>query len=322
MSLPSTVRAVRFKENPIITPALLGAAGHANINGPSLIRVPSWVQKPLGKYYLYFADHGGKHIKLAYADDLHGPWKIHEGGTLQLMQATGCTSHIASPDVVIDEPNKQIRMYYHGVTKGSGQKTFVALSADGLNFTTNDTILAEFYLRVWRWDGMWYGMAKGGELYRSKDGLTPFEKGSNPLDDGQLRKPPFNTAGPRHVALDLRGSTLWVYYSSIGDEPEHILRCRLELVGDWKSWRAADVQSILKPEMEYEGARLPLKPSIGGAASGLENALRDPAIFCEDGHVYLLYSVAGENGIAIAEMVETVAHTTGLPIMPAQEHKR
>ena len=29
--------------------------GFSNINGPSLVRVPEWVENPLGKYYLYFA---------------------------------------------------------------------------------------------------------------------------------------------------------------------------------------------------------------------------------------------------------------------------
>jgi len=32
------------------------------------------------------------------------------------------------------------------------------------------------------------------------------------------------------------------------------------------------------------------------------NQLRDPAIFEEDDRVYLLYAVAGESGIAIAEI--------------------
>jgi hypothetical protein len=31
--------------------------------------------------------------------------------------------------------------------------------------------------------------------------------------------------------------------------------------------------------------------------------LRDPAIFRENGHTYILYSVAGERGIAIAELM-------------------
>jgi hypothetical protein len=36
---------------------------------------------------------------------------------------------------------------------------------------------------------------------------------------------------------------------------------------------------------------------------GRENALRDPAVFVDDdGKTYMLYSVMGEQGIAIAEL--------------------
>ena len=55
-----------------------------NINGPSLIKVPDWIENPLGQYYLYFAHHQGTHIRLAYADRLEGPWTTHAPGTLQL----------------------------------------------------------------------------------------------------------------------------------------------------------------------------------------------------------------------------------------------
>ena len=41
--------------------------GYRNINGPCLIKVPKWVENPLGKYYLYFAHHKGDRIKLAVA---------------------------------------------------------------------------------------------------------------------------------------------------------------------------------------------------------------------------------------------------------------
>src|SRR3954451_19188700 len=74
----------RFAENPIIRPAMLPGKDGQNINGPSLIRVPDWVETPLGKYYLYFAHHRGKYIRLAYADRLQGPWTIHKPGTLSL----------------------------------------------------------------------------------------------------------------------------------------------------------------------------------------------------------------------------------------------
>ena len=45
----------------------------------------------------------------------------------------------------------------------------------------------------------------------------------------------------------------------------------------------------------------------GGAPSIMHvNQLRDPAIFEEDGRIYLLYSVAGESGIAIAELTPSL----------------
>ena len=66
------VRVERLLDVPIITPALHPSIGE-NIQGPSLIRVPEWVEGRLGAYYLYFADHKGRYIRLAYADDLLGP---------------------------------------------------------------------------------------------------------------------------------------------------------------------------------------------------------------------------------------------------------
>ena len=67
-----SVRVKRLNNNPIIRPNMDERMG-SNINGPSLIRVPDWVENPLGKYYLYFANHKGRYIRLAYADRLEGP---------------------------------------------------------------------------------------------------------------------------------------------------------------------------------------------------------------------------------------------------------
>jgi len=73
----------RFKNNPIIYPKLDSSIG-SNITGPSLIRVPSWIENPLGKYYLYFAGHKGSYIRLAHTDKLEGPWEIYRKGSLHL----------------------------------------------------------------------------------------------------------------------------------------------------------------------------------------------------------------------------------------------
>ena len=90
-----------------------------NINGPSLIRVPDWIENPLGRYYLYFGHHKGRYIRLAYADDISGPWRIHSPGVLSL-EDSYFAGHIASPDVHVDAENGRIRMYFHGVDLTAG----------------------------------------------------------------------------------------------------------------------------------------------------------------------------------------------------------
>jgi hypothetical protein len=302
--LAAAPEVLRLPGNPIIRPAMLPGQEGENINGPSLIRVPAWVQEPLGRYYLYFAHHGGKYIRLAYADDLPGPWKIHAPGVLHVTNAPACKGHIASPDVIVDNDRREIRMYFHAPARAAtGQKSFVALSKDGLHFHPRDEILGLFYFRVFRHDGWWYALAKGGVLYRSRDGLTGFVPGHNPFPGGNLRKGDLNEPGPRHVALLPDKDVLWVYYTSIGDAPERIFRSRVQLAPDWKAWQAVDPEEVLRPQQEWEGAALPVQPSKAAAVKGREHALRDPAIFTDsDGRRYLLYSVAGENGLAIAEL--------------------
>lgn len=294
----------RLPGNPIVRPDMLPGADGANINGPSLIRAPGWLPNRLGTYYLYFAHHNGEYIRLAYANHLEGPWKVHAPGTLHLRDAPGCTGHIASPDVHVDDERREIRMYFHGPAQaGGGQKSFVAFSKDGVDFEAKPEPLGLFYFRLFRYQDHWFALAKGGVLHRSKDGLTPFERGHNPFPGAELRTGDLNEPGPRHLGLLPRGDTLWVYYTSIGDAPERVFRARLDLPRNWQNWRTRDPVEVLRPGQEWEGADLPIQASKAGAAKGRENALRDPAIFRDsDGRTYLLYSVAGESGIGIAEI--------------------
>ena len=80
------MRAQRLLDGPIISTDLHPSIG-LNIQGPSVIRAPNWIEGRLGDYYLYFADHKGRYIRLAYADNLLGPWKIHPPGSLQLEES-------------------------------------------------------------------------------------------------------------------------------------------------------------------------------------------------------------------------------------------
>ena len=83
-----------------------------------------------------------------------------------------------------------------------------------------------------------------------------------------------------------------------------ILLSRIDITGDWSGWKEGPAAEILRPERSWEGSDAPLVPSIRSTAYGPVNQLRDPAILEEDGRVYLFYAVAGESGIAIAELVD------------------
>lgn len=285
--------AKRLPHNPIITPQSDPSLGK-NINGPSLIRVPKWVENPLGAYYLYFADHRGKYIRLAYADKLFGPWKVYTPGTLQLAQSF-FTDHIASPDVVVDNDHKQIRMFYHGLTpEERSQHTRVAVSADGLHFTATQEPVGKgsAYWRLFHYGDWWYALAMPGKLFRSRDGVSHFEAGPQLFPPSQV-----------HNAPMVQGDTLTVFYTHTGDTPERIVVSQVKLSPDWRQWKPTEPREFLKPELPWEGSDLPLQTTHIGALEAPENALRDPAIFQEAGKTYLLYSIAGESGIAIAEIL-------------------
>jgi hypothetical protein len=280
----------RFDTNPIIYPEMDERMGR-NINGPSLIRVPDWVPNPLGKYYLYFAHHQGTYIRLAYADQLAGPWRTYEPGTLDLSE-TPFAHHVASPDVHVDRRRREIRMYCHGPVSEMGrQRSAVALSKDGIDFTCRDEILGSPYFRVFEWRGTAYALGMPGIFYRSTDGLTNFERG-----------PQFWTRDMRHAAVMVEGDTLTVFFSNAYECPEHILMSRIALEPDWTHWEPTAPVTVAKPEMDYEGVDLPLVASERGWAPECVRQLRDPAVYRENRRIYLLYSVAGENGIAIAEL--------------------
>lgn len=323
----SAFRVERIGNGPILSPETDPSIGH-NIQGPSLIRVPDWVENPLGRYYLYFADHKGSYIRLAYADRLEGPWKIHQPGALNIadtpfpqtpppftdqqmadykaraksigldveqfpdLAKEMTTPHVASPDVHVDEKNRRIMMYYHGLENFAQQVTRVATSTDGIHFTSGQEILGRTYWRAFPHDGITYALAMPGEFYRSANPLGGFVKG-----------PTLFNPDMRHSAIFQRGQTLYVVWTQVAaDPPERLLLSTIDISGPWETWKETAPVEILRPEKEWEGATLPLAKSARSFAPGRVNQLRDPAIYEEDGRIYLLYAVAGESGIALAEL--------------------
>ncbi len=321
------IGVTRLTNGPIIHPAL-DASLSDNIQGPSLIKVPTWLPNPLGKYYLYFADHKGQSIGLAYADTLAGPWNIHQSASLRLQQTDFAqtppevstlylwvakiamrfmgmnpndlphdltkeltTPHIASPDVHVDEKNQRVVMYFHGLKDVATQQSRVALSKDGINFTAQTENLGKTYMRIFEHNGQTHALAMPGQFYRSADGLTNFEAG-----------PKLFNRDMRHSAVYKKGNTLYVFWTQVGHVPERILLSTIDLTAPWMQWQASEPVEVLRPQQSWEGANAPLVPSRRSVVYGQANQLRDPAIYNENGELYLLYAVAGESGIAIARI--------------------
>ncbi len=314
------MRAIRLcHDGPLIYPHMDERMGE-NINGPSLIRAPQWLPNRMAEFYLYFADHLGRYIRLALADDLLGPWRMYEAGTLRVEQTTFPAQldqfddgldwmiergflypHVASPDAIVDHETRQIRLYVHGQLANGKQVGRVAVSGDGVAFEARDEDLSTSYLRMIRLDEVdepgWYGMSMPGILYRSEDGLSGFERGPQLFPDTM-----------RHCALWRESDTLWVFWTNVGDAPERIYASPIALRGHWQSWTAGDRRDVLRPVHEWEGVSFPIAPSVRGASHEPVHQLRDPAVFEDDDGVYLLYTVQGERGIAIARL-ETAATT-------------
>jgi hypothetical protein len=301
------MRVERVGQGPIVHPGLFPALGE-NINGPSLVRAPEGAP---ARYFLYFAHHEGTHVRLAMADRLEGPWRIREGGVLDLAETwftrtrpdvpqpdwavsrgvDGLYPHIASPEV--HRRGEGLVMWFHGMCADGVQRTAEARSADGLRWEVRPGAVSETtYLRVFLHRGRTYALARGGEvLARRRDGT--FEGGHWPFDPAH-----------RHAGLLLRGDTLHVVWTRIGDAPERILHSTIDLRGDWRGWRARGARELLRPERPWEGVEAPVVPTPVGGAKGPENGLRDPFLFDEpDGTLWMVYAGAGESNLCLARVV-------------------
>ena len=277
------VSVERLLDGPIIGPDLDPSIGQ-NIQGPSLIRVPDWVENRLGNYYLYFADHKGRYIRLAYADDVLGPWRVHLPGSLQIAHSRFLTE----PPEVSPEELERLR------TERSGRGAPIShdlltevttphiASPDGIHFEARPEVLGRTYMRVFPYDGYTYAISMPGQFYRSRHPLAGFEEG-----------PLLFNSNMRHSAVLVRDDTLFVFWTQVGTVPELIQVSTIDMSGDWRGWTEGDPVELLRPEHDWEGADAPLEPSVRSTAYGHVNQLRDPALFEDDGRIFLLYSSSG-----------------------------
>ena len=234
------VTVTRLLDRPLIGPDIHPSIGE-NIQGPSLIKVPDWLPNKMGNYYLYFADHKGRYIRLSYADSITGPWQIHEPGSLQIedsyftptrptisderlnelvaaRRAAGVQvshdlakeltePHIASPDVHVDEANHQIIMYFHGLEGPGFQHSRVATSADGIHFRAQEENIGRTYMRF----------SVAGHVLRNQYAGAVLSLGRR--NDRFRTGPLLFTPNMRHSAVMVREETLYVFWTRVGDAP-------------------------------------------------------------------------------------------------------
>nr|WBF71106.1 hypothetical protein [Megavirus caiporensis] len=335
----------RFNTNPLMDNDRLSPScdDDNDINFPTIVRAPIWLQNRLYEiigskptYLMYFSDHHGKQIFMAYSNNIKGPWNVYAPGTLKLSQVleafnttTNSTkAEIASADIYIDDNAKLVRMYFHRRVPNDNFAilTSVAYSKDGIHFDDLDTrsfgmqydhnnigvreidtrSIGTAYMRHFVHEDYIYLTDRQGKLWRSRDGVNDLEEGSLIIGNAFINQSAVNGDGytgyVRHIGLIKRHNMLYIYGTRIGDAPERILWTKMCLSGNWTQWTAPPVQEGFRPVTDYEGANLPIIPSKKGNAPGLVNQLRDPFPFSDLGRCYIFYTIAGENGIAAVQL--------------------
>jgi hypothetical protein len=285
-----------------------------------------------GTFHMYFAHHKGRSIRMAWADDLAGPWRMHPDPVLALadslfepedpppdpalpqpdwvagLKGDYLYAHIASPDVHIDAASRarkgRLVMYYHGLLRDGDQQSRVAFNDDGLTFTPRAPLIGPPYMRAARLNGVMYLSMWAGQLAQARDWTGPFDLAPMEI------LPPYLTGGTdpktgrqiRHGHLFAHQGRLHMTVSRIGDAPEALLHCEVVPADSWTDWRFGPVREMLRAAPGWEGGDLPVQTSEMGTAMDRVNELRDPALFLDQGQVYLAYCGGGESGIGIARI--------------------
>ena len=247
---------------PIVTEAMFQALGAGtregkNMNGTSAIRIPDWIPSasraaPTAMYYLYFAHHQGKYIRMAWAAEINGPWTLYdvgdgvELGNRGVLDLGGkpmpigngivlADNHIASPNAHVDNANQRIILYFHSGSRTSvdgetikGQKSLVATSKYGLEFAgqVEPVILGNSYFNVFHYGGNTYALDIGASIFKAPDATNPWQPPSGWNFANDLWKPSksayqadIDSDGYEFSSLRVRHASTWVK----GDTLLHVL---------------------------------------------------------------------------------------------------
>ena len=317
----------RLSQNPLITVTSSPTLG-GNVNGPTVIRVPDWVERPLGKSYMYFANHMGDFIRLAYADSVSGPWTIHEPGVLHVKDSAffreqpdppealdDFYTHVASPEILIDRDRKRFVMWVHGWftngerwpanladarawarQKGYGQFTQPAESIDGVHFTVQAAITKTSYIRVFQRGAFLLWRLEAWSRVSCRQSAVVVRARREPVSRHNVLEP----RTPRRAGAARRPPPCVLHRNRRCSRT--LMVSTVDLSPDWTMWRASAPVEVLRPETTYECVDMPNVPSDAGDINEPARQIRDPFVFEDEGRAYLFYSTCGEQGIAAAEI--------------------
>lgn len=246
-----------------------------NINGPVVFMRPSFYP-PGSRWIMYFAHHSGKAIRVAESDELTSDWVVSNKTVLDILKVPGW-GHIASPEVVVFED--RLELFYH-CDYADFQYTFKAITRDGENWEYFKQVQGHFYFRIIEQN---YAIAK----YKNQGGVWYCKDGDRFIEKGRL------LPCMRHCCY----CDSWLYWSEIGDMPEVIYRGRLNL----DNFTISDKEKVIIPSESYEIANT-LTVSKPGKAVGVTE-VRDPFVVKYQDKTFIYYTVRGEEGIAVAEVL-------------------
>ncbi len=292
-----------IRYGPLIHVDQLPADTVQTMSGPTLIRVPDWVESPLGSYYLYFSGHGGAdYIRMAYADAITGPWTLYAPGVLHLQEASILKGSILFPRIRVDHDDQHIKMFFNWRDRETnGRGIGWAKSQNGRTFEVLHRVESMTYSAPFDYAGQRYLLlgAAGQHTFRWQGETADLEMGPFTVPRPDNQDAPYS----RHAGVQRVGDALRIFFTQKQDKPERILMGTVDLTQDWLDWRVTNVVEVLRPEMRYEGVELPIQRSRLGPARRPRHELRDPSIYEEDGRTWMLYTIAGEQGIALAELL-------------------
>ena len=286
---PNVIQSLEVERspgNPLIAPDRDhpgdGAQGH------TVIRVPSWIKNPLGKYFMYYSKHGGNQsfVRLAYSDDLDGPWKIHKPDVVS-------GGHLHQTDILLIPEERRMILYVHaGKTSWGG--IFVHFeSSDGIQFKSLGPVEGGHQGRLFSWRNRLFSISKFSSSSQSIRQYTT-------LKTMRVLKSDVLGSG-RHFGLSRQGRQLLIFYSMRGDTPERIKVSTMDLSLPPPLWQPSAAKEVLRPKYPYEGSEYKIGKSGGGGAHHVHQ-VRDPFIFEENDSLYLFYSLMGEHGIGMARL--------------------